>query len=196
MIDDRDPWDGDEDGLGAFRAVVLLLSCALALAALVFLPGCGSQRAEKREEQRTREESFRVELAIPLPGPDGWRLVPLPITGTRTTTETRSGEVRVQTTINAPELAAALGGALRQAFPAIGAIMGPPPSGPAVPPEAMWGGAGTALTGAAWLLAKLRRDKSDAEWEAEVAEKVKLADSRGYERGRADALAERRAGGA
>jgi len=168
------------------------LLLALVLAAL---SSCTADRAEQRDEQRTREEEWRFDLPIPVPAATGWQIVPFPVTVHRTVTETRSGVVKATTTFRAPELTGALVAALRQALPglgAVGAIMspGPAPTGGGVPDGAIWGGSGLAATGAAWLAAKLKRDRDDREWEREMAEKVKLADAAGYQRGRADGIAE------
>jgi hypothetical protein len=171
----------------SFRVTVWLL--ALALAACAALTGCASTKAEQREEQRQREESWTFEVPIPLLAAEGWRIQPITVTGRRTITETRTGQVTAKTSFSAPELAGALAATLRQAFPALGAIMAPPapPSG-GLPESLLWGPAGIGATGIAWALAKFRRDKTDVEWERERKEAETKAELAGYHRGRAEAL--------
>lgn len=143
---------------------------ALLVFAALLVAGCSLDRAEQRDEQRVREETFTFDVPVPLLGPEGWQIHPITVTGKRTMTETRTGQVTARTEYHAPELGQALVASLRQAFPAAGLLLGAPPAPRGgLPDGAVWGPAGIGATGVAWAIAAWKnrgaRRENDEAWD-------------------------------
>jgi hypothetical protein len=122
----------------------------LILAGLFFMAlatGCGSQT--RGSSNLDRQEDITVLGSVTIPTATGGMAVPVNLAITRHVTE--QAQSQKQTRLEAPELTAAIVGGLKQAFPALGAII---PSAP----TAGWGATEIGLGGStAALLAMLAK---------------------------------------
>lgn len=118
----------------AFEISCCVFLIIVVIVAALSLQGCGSTRVEKAQTDTIRQETTTVDTSIPWPmfTTEGIKIIDLPIhlTIKRSGTEVSKSDATKQTTIDAPEISAAvalaLKGAMAQFTPGLGAFMGAP----------------------------------------------------------------------
>lgn len=85
-----------------------VLTIALALC----LAGCGSTRSTSATNDRARQEDLQVDCSITVPGVG---VIPITLTLRRVVNDHATSEATAKTAINAPELAALIGAAIKAA---------------------------------------------------------------------------------
>lgn len=168
----------------AYRVAVTFLALALIAVIVGSLSGCGTSTRSTAQTDTVLHETFVVAgtIHVPLSSSEGAHLMELPLSLRieRNSSQISKSDAAKQTKVDAPELGAVLVASLKQAFPALGAVMGSMPPTPSKDwtTEAVTGGGAAALLALKLLSDWKRMKDKDAEiahHKADAEEGWKLA---------------------